>query len=590
MHHALRSALGAALTLALVAGCDDGASRAAPVAPAAEHAPPTEALAGDDREAAAWIDLAREQWPTLVAAHDGDLRTFGALDGGLGFLGIDDEGALLAVTARHYTTTDAGLAGDLGLAYLEQLVKRWELVGDGGRARIGARARSGCDAPAAEILLLEAEVTDGDGPSTPLVLSERVPQLGEALLVPLRLPGAPAGVRDATVLAYADGAAIELELAAPPEADALLGAPVLDARGRAVACVSAVLGPQRRADGPDATRVRAQVLRPFLRAPKPLVGAPVNFTNNGFESFDLEPRDGLLFMGNPMLGGARLVQWPSTAPYEGPALPEGQGVGAFTDAGWLVTAGRGGRFAVFDTLTRTALVEGSCSLSLVTALALLDGDRALLGSPFEERVALVDLARGVELEALELGGAAFAVAPDGARVAIGDGEGAVRVVELSDTTAGTRFGARTTLPAHDDQVTTLVFSPDGELVASGGWDGVVRVSRARDGELLWENAGRSEVNAVAFDEALRLFVATGSIEDVGDDRMPIDCYVRLFRGIDGTELLRSHDHESPVVALSFALAQRRAGTGPVLDELDPNATHVLGIVLGSQHFRWDVPR
>lgn len=577
----------------VAAGCGDGDAPVEPPRPDVDpNAPPSEALAGDGRDAANWIDTPRASWPQLVAEHDADLRAFGALDGGLGFLGVDEQGELLAVTARHYASLEAGLTGDLGIAYIEQLVKRWELVGPTGRARLTRRARSGCDAPAAEILLMAAQITEGDGPSTPLVLSERVPQIDEPLLVPLRLPleGDPSRVRSATVASYADGAAIEFELVVPPEPSALLGAPVLDARGLAVACVTEIVGPVRRPDGPDATRVRAQVLRPFLRAPKPLRGTPVAFDNRGFERFDLEPREGLLFMGNPMLGGARLVRWPTAAPFEGPGLPEGQGAGAFTDEGWLVTAGRSGRFAVFDTLTRTTLVQGTCSLSLVTELVLLGDDLALLGSPFEDRVALVDLTRGVEVEVLELGGAALAVSPDGSKVALGSGEGGVYLVEVSRETAGTRFGQRTALTAHDDQVTSLAFSPDGALVASGGWDGFVRVSNATDGSLAWETAGRSEVNALLFDDALRLFVATGSIEDVGDERMPIDCYIRLFRGIDGEELLRSHDHVAPVVALSFEMAERRAGVGPTMDVPDPSAVHVLGVAIGAEHFRWSVPR
>lgn len=578
-------ALALALATPLLVGCGDEAATDGASTPDAS-APTSAAHRHDARATPAWFERPRDTWPALVARHDADLGTFGSLDGGLGFLGRDGDGELLAITARHWLTPAAGLAGEVAVPYLERSVRRWELVGPRGRARVGARARSGCDVVGSDLVLLDAALgPDGVAPCEPLVLSERVPELAEALIV----AGADGALFDAELAAYAAGAALVLDLVGAHEPSAVMGAPVLDANGHAVACVGAI--ETRTGDGGAAsTRVHAQLLRPFLRAPAPLRGEPVAFENPGFEELALDPSGQLLFMGSALLGGARIVEWPSGRAHAGATLPAGQGVGAFTADGWLVTAGRGGRFGVFDTLTRTTLVEGRAPILLVTALALLDDRRAVFGSGFEDRIALCDLTTGDVLEELDLGGAAFALSDDGAWLAVGGGTGDVHLVDLSAAAEGSAFGERRALTSHDDQVSCLAFAPDGELVASGGWDGVVRVSNVADGALLWQADGRSEINDLLFDAASNLVVATGSIEDLGDGRGPLDCYVRVFRGVDGHELARSHDHDAPVVALGRDLARARREIGPALDAIDPNAPQVLGVALGSEHFRWQLPR
>lgn len=552
---------------------------------AAAPRPPEHMLAADPRATPDWFDGPRAKWPALVATHDADLRGFGVLDGGVGFLGRTQAGELLALTSNWYLSPDAGLTAEIDLAYFEQLVKRWELRSDppgDGIARLTGRARSGLEAPGADILLLSARaVGDAPLPCAVLALSERVPAIGEALIV----VGTGGLVVDTSLSAYAPAAGLTFDLPPGTPVDGLLGGPVLDASGSAVACVTMIdWDGEGDVPGPaEPVRAVAQALRPFLLAPPPLIGAPVRLENPGYDQVTLSESGGLMFMGNAVLAGATVMTWPDAQPFAGAELPKGEGAGAFTDAGWLVTAGRGGTFSVFDTVSRTALVTGDTDLPVVTAICVLDERRALFGSSFSDRCVLVDLTLGATLEEFDFGATAFALSPDRAELAVGGADGAVFCMRVRRDTTGSILSDRTELAGHTESVVALAWSRDGDLLASGSWDDAVRVSRRGSAQELWTSSGASDVNDVWFDEAARLWVATGSTEDQDGIRAPTACYVRVFRGLDGLELLRSHDQPTAVVALidrSDALGDESAAGFE---------TRVLGLTVGPDHFHWTAP-
>lgn len=539
--------------------------------------PPPDAHAQDPRPSAAFTALPLEEWPIGVARHRADFRAFGRLDGGLGFLGRDVNGALVAVTAKHFLSSDAGLGGDAEVPYLGQLVKSWELVGapnTAATARVGAPARAGLDAAGCDVLVLAAElIADVAPPCEPLTLATRVPRLGEELFVASLEPGAL--WRRTSAARYGDGAYLWFELPRDTTLADVRGAAVLDARGFAIAVATERLEP----DGADATTAwfGAQLLRPILLSPRPLEGIPLRFDAPGFECIELDPTGALVFLGSPMLGGARVSAWPNGALLVGETLPKGQGAGAFTDSGLLVTAGRGGAFSRIDPRSGATLTSGRVASSLLTRVLVVDERRAVLGTSLARGAFLVDVTNGTEIERLDVWCSAAALSPMRTAAAFGGENGVLECVRVDPQGTGSWLGERRTFTGHVGELTALAFSADGRRLASGDADGVFGVYDVASGARMWTCADAiGDVNALVFDGD-QLVVATGSIEDVGDERLAVASFVRVFDAATGDELARSHEHETPVLAL---VPESRVAGAP---------RRLVGLTIGSDHFRWSLP-
>jgi WD40 repeat protein len=126
-------------------------------------------------------------------------------------------------------------------------------------------------------------------------------------------------------------------------------------------------------------------------------------------------------------------------------------------------------------------------------LATLGADqRVQLWSPGGEPTALA-------LERQPGGAFGVAASPDGSRLAVGDGEGAVRV--YSTATGEMELGP---LGLHEGRVADVAFSEDGARIASGGDDGTVSVIDAASGQPIGgPQSGGAAVTAVLWaDERL----------------------------------------------------------------------------------------
>ena len=86
---------------------------------------------------------------------------------------------------------------------------------------------------------------------------------------------------------------------------------------------------------------------------------------------------------------------------------------------------------------------------------------------------------------------AVAYAPDGATLASGGEDGAVRIWD-------TRTGQQHELTGHTGQVNAVAYAPDGATLATGGDDGIVRIWDTRTGQQHELTGQTGQVNAVAY--------------------------------------------------------------------------------------------
>ena len=121
-----------------------------------------------------------------------------------------------------------------------------------------------------------------------------------------------------------------------------------------------------------------------------------------------------------------------------------------------------------------------------------DGSSAAIGTETEVLILSCKTGRASPITQTPKGTRAVCYSPDGTQLAVGDGDGHVRVMSMK-----TRKVLWEQRP-HQEQVRTLAFSADGKTLASGGEDETIRLSRASDGQRIRHiHAHRRSVSAVA---------------------------------------------------------------------------------------------
>ncbi|MEK7865348.1 MAG: WD40 repeat domain-containing protein [Planctomycetota bacterium] len=143
------------------------------------------------------------------------------------------------------------------------------------------------------------------------------------------------------------------------------------------------------------------------------------------------------------------------------------------DGSLLAVSGGGGQTVLWDVARRRRFGR------LPGGGAAFSPDGKTLATCEGVRIRIWDLSNGKEINAAPSPVSpitCLAPSPDGALLAVGEGDGSLRVWETA-----TRRQTRV-MPAHRGGVTSIAFSPDGSTLATGGWDGVIVVREASSGK------------------------------------------------------------------------------------------------------------
>lgn len=162
------------------------------------------------------------------------------------------------------------------------------------------------------------------------------------------------------------------------------------------------------------------------------------------------------------------------------------------------------------------------------------------------RIELTDAAGSVRRTMIHPGGASpLAASPDGALLASGGYDGAVRIWRVAD---GRQLAA---LTGHGGTVWSIAWSPDGRWLASAGEDKLIRIWRAADFGLAHTLAGHERnIWSVRFSPDSRT-LASGSF----------DHSIRLWDVASARLIRRLAGHDQAVVGVAFSPDGRLLASG-----------------------------
>jgi len=150
------------------------------------------------------------------------------------------------------------------------------------------------------------------------------------------------------------------------------------------------------------------------------------------------------------------------------------------DGEWIVAAGTRGPISLWHPRSGR-LVTHADDPAEVRAVAFRPGfPHQFVAVGAAGRLVLRDADAGAVIREVDLGipfATAFACSPDGGRVAVGDRDGRLRLVDLT-------AGSSLSVSGHDLRVSAVAWSPDGTRVVTGSEDHTVRVWDAASGAAL----------------------------------------------------------------------------------------------------------
>lgn len=110
-------------------------------------------------------------------------------------------------------------------------------------------------------------------------------------------------------------------------------------------------------------------------------------------------------------------------------------------------------------------------------------------------------------------------------------------------------GARMTLPAHGEPVSSIALSPNGRILATASWDHTIKLWDSQSGSLIRTLAGHaSRVLCIAFSPDGRLLASGAGVWDDSDARGEL----KLWNSQSGAEVEQIGAHTGAVTAVAFA--------------------------------------
>jgi len=188
--------------------------------------------------------------------------------------------------------------------------------------------------------------------------------------------------------------------------------------------------------------------------------------------------------------------WDITTKGPPEALPQGHGiilsVVASSDGKRIVVAYQNGIVHLWDPVTRAAAIElGGYQAPVRSAADARNGRRVVAVTG---RVLLRNAASDASLEPLNQGGAEAALSPDGRRVAIGNRDGLLTILNADDQSHPTLISWQ----AHDREIVCVAFSPDGKRIVTTSAASARIWDSATGAEIALLNGHRFAVSSAAF--------------------------------------------------------------------------------------------
>ncbi len=197
-----------------------------------------------------WLIEPFKKWPQMVLTNHGEFRGHSTLTGGSSFLVMNEEGVVVAITARHLIGSAGGVEPPLSVRELDAAMVSWKVFPRTFPKKsidLGGVAVDNLDAKDRDWLVLKVKSSAAKLPSKPLRLRREPVVVGESIYLlgsPYSEPKATQNVYKGKVTARFRRDYWRFDIDPPVEIPGFSGAPILDANGYVVGLMTVWFEPK----------------------------------------------------------------------------------------------------------------------------------------------------------------------------------------------------------------------------------------------------------------------------------------------------------------------------------------------------------